>query len=517
MDALELARRYTPPAAARVQRLRAYVDGTQYDGRTPFLSQGEDAPPMLERAPCIVDSIVRRAIESHVAMLASDGRWPLFGGVDTRASERAWKVRRAVRRSAADALGSGASVMVLDLAARDWLHLPHEWCTAMPGHLQCVYPSVVEEYDVEKRAWVLACYLVRVDVTSSAISWYAPARAKEDGTMPTFVVRETHAHGGVVRYERDGAVHAHLLDEIDALNFGLSQRHRAALYAGDPQIWERGVGEDVAQPRGRAHAQVEVAADGKGPHPKGTFRVVGGGRAGGGGAKKKGPGVLWSHPSTTYEAQMLTLPGDALTGIDMNARDIGERIARSLHFVELDLDGARVAAGMSGKALSILFERAINFVDVLRDDVGERLILPSVNAALVADGKAPIPDDTVITWGEYFADPPRSKAETHEISARAIVALSAAGIDTGPVVAALGLQSKPSVESAGEILAYHIEQGVVTIGEVRERLGLPREKPTDGEDLPVLRSEGPGERADVPKVRRSNMASDPAAEPTDGG
>jgi hypothetical protein len=53
-----------------------------------------------------------------------------------------------------------------------------------------------------------------------------------------------------------------ILDELDALNFTLSQRHRAALYSGDPQMVETGVSRDEnVAPTGREPVAGMVAGD----------------------------------------------------------------------------------------------------------------------------------------------------------------------------------------------------------------------------------------------------------------
>lgn len=492
MTAHDVAATYTPPHAARVQRLRAYVDGTQYDGRVPYLAQSADAPPVLERAPCIVDPIVRRAIDSHVDMLIGEGRWPRFGSVDMVETDRRGRVRRASRTLIGDGLATGCGAVLGQIDGSGkiaWSSVPMEWTTTVTVGETIVGASTVYPYvDVEciDGRWCERAYLYRRDVTPAAIVDYAPALCREDGGPVVWRGVSEAAHGFervpmvVWRYSR--AIHAELLDEIDALNFALSQRHRAALYAGDPQIWERGTSGEEAQPKGRvADTYAELRADGKGPLPRGTYRTEGTTR---GGAKRKGPGVIWSHESTEYEAHMMTLPGDALSAIDANARDIAERVSRALRFVEMDPEASGAAAMASGKALAIRYQRQVSYIDGLREDVGEHAVLPVVALAREGLGLDPISDDDPIVWGEYFSDSAASRAQTYLTSAQAISALADAGIDVDPVIASLGLSRKPGVKEAAEIYQYHIEQGIVTKNEVRERLGLPP-MPEDGPDGPA--------------------------------
>src|SRR5690348_12523681 len=73
----EIAAKYLTKRYCRLDRYERFVEGTQYDGRDPFLAVGSDAP-LLERAPCIVDPIVEKARNSHCDFVLGEGRWPTF-------------------------------------------------------------------------------------------------------------------------------------------------------------------------------------------------------------------------------------------------------------------------------------------------------------------------------------------------------------------------------------------------------------------------------------------------------
>ncbi|MGI9117203.1 MAG: hypothetical protein ACR2JV_06175, partial [Gaiellales bacterium] len=60
------------PRAAELLQLERYVDGTQYAGLLDWFA---DAPIEM-RAPCIVDLVVRSAIDSNVDLLFGEGRRP---------------------------------------------------------------------------------------------------------------------------------------------------------------------------------------------------------------------------------------------------------------------------------------------------------------------------------------------------------------------------------------------------------------------------------------------------------
>lgn len=62
--------------SARLMELREWVETTQYHGRANWFDDSDNAPPLLQRAPCIAYPIVDAAIESNVDLVLGDGRFP---------------------------------------------------------------------------------------------------------------------------------------------------------------------------------------------------------------------------------------------------------------------------------------------------------------------------------------------------------------------------------------------------------------------------------------------------------
>jgi hypothetical protein len=432
--AQEIAAKYLTPRYLRMERHERYVDGTQYQGLVPFMAQGEDAPPLHERAPCVKRNVVKSAIGDLVDFMLGEGRYPHLSanseeddeelddewGLDEDDSEllERWlngPLTRAARLKAIfpDALtmamesGSVAMVAAIRNGLPTLTALPGKWCTPTfdPAtnevvSLEVFYPYLVEVFDKVKNKWEEECKLYRrvIDATSDTV--YLPGDGREDGKMPSWSVdnAQTAVHGlgyCPVRwyaFDRitptaahfDGKpIHKALHNEVDGLNLALSQRHRAALYAGDPQIWETGVEEGVnPAPSGRvARAQIEAqAADASG-------RTVGIFTAspqvwGRGSARKKGPGVVWRYPTDTAKVGMLTLPTDALGGITEHARDVQQLIAEDLSVILMDPSDTKAFGAMSGKALAFLFARQIARADRIRLDAGDNLILTCVDLLL---------------------------------------------------------------------------------------------------------------------------------------
>jgi hypothetical protein len=197
--------------------------------------------------------------------------------------------------------------------------------------------------------------------------------------------RDRHTfHGGEV----DGhAIHAGCLNNIEAHDFALSQRNRAALYCGDPQRWESGVDRGDGGPIGRIAATsgkdaAQLAAD--------NAKTAKGWTASDGSAlnstrgpvKRRGPGIVLSSSNPDAKFGLLTLPPDSLDAIDGNAKDIRAKVQESLGVVDINLAEAGIAKDASGKALELLHRRQIDTDNRIREDFGDRCLLRGVQMLL---------------------------------------------------------------------------------------------------------------------------------------
>ncbi len=419
-QARALAASLITPRTVQLEKLEHYTKGTQYEGREDFLTPSKDVP-LLERAPCIVYPAVESAIRQHVDMALGDGRFPklttgigedeeddLFGlseddseTLDTfiaNLSEHARFVE--VCQDALEAAeGISSACCVYSFDGFGTLRAEHvETCHAKPTfdasgaltRLEIKYPYV--ELDTVEPGRVRArCMFYRRVIDAESDTVFKPAEVKRKGVEPTSSpdAERSAAHGlGFVpcvwyAFKRrkkgvpDGcAVHETLLDELDALNFSLSQRYRAALYSGDPQMVETGVGEgeQVAPSGSQPRAGLKELRDG-------DRTLVGFGyserpRS----ARRKGAGVVWRYENPDAKVAMLTLPGDALQAITDQCDDLLDKIEGVLGYTGTSPE--QVKGALSGKALGFLYQRTTSFVDRVRSDFWHGFMLPSLSVML---------------------------------------------------------------------------------------------------------------------------------------
>lgn len=457
------------PRYKRLSELEAYVAGTQYAGRPDWFS---DEKPLWERAPCIVYPIVQSAIDSNVDLLLGENRFPLVGvegfeGEDGDEIEKALarivtqaRLKSAAREVFASAQGSSSACAIFGIrAGRLFIDAVRaKWCEVTLDaegavtKLTIQYPYLTTE-KVGGQHQVKAKLYKRVIDAQRDVT-YLPGDANENGTEPSWtedpsksvshglgfcpVVWYAHMKGCSVYGEVDGrAIHEHLTDEILAHDFALSQRHRAALYAGDP-LWTE-VGVDVGYSPTAPVRKAEVPASTTGsPNEKPHAAYVS--RPARGKARKKSPGTAWQYPEGV-EVKLHTLPGEALDAIDKNARDIRIKLAESLGVVFLDPETIPQASTLSGRALEALKSRQLDRCDNYRADFGDKFLLPALGmliriaiakklfvegleaiekqVAKFADRWSWVAPPLTLSWGRYFRLDSDEEAKTVELVAKA--------------------------------------------------------------------------------------------------
>lgn len=504
-SAAEIAAKHCGPRFMRLDVFEKYVAGSQYEGRWPFLQESDDAPPLLERAPCIVDPIVSSAIRSHCDFCLGEGRWPLIGvkgkkvSEDDEASfaevraelETQARLPTAARQALENALGCGTDVALCGIRNGSLFveSLRAAWCTPVfaddgtLGSVEIRYPYIESYFDDSAGKYADRCMLFRRVIDTKTDITFEPLKAPEDGSEPkgwtpkTTVVHDLGFcpvvwYAMLQRFRVAGVVdgkpmHEGFLDEIDALNRTESQRHRAALYAGDPLKWESGV--DLSNPPGQtgrdANVAVEVTQDGRGPHPKGTFRFAK--SSSGGRARKIGAGAIWSSESPDYKVGQLTLPGDALKAIEDEARDLRSKLHEAFGIVDLDIENAKIATDMSGKAQAIARQRQVNRDNIYRQDFGDGWLIPvarmllrigaAKNALVLPTSIDPLTARIDLAWGPYFqstAADQKALVELVDLALKAkvitrriaIEKLKAEGVF--PIDSADAVASEPTLEDA---------------------------------------------------------------------
>lgn len=413
--AKNLAAKYYTPRYRKLDRLERFVRGTQYEGMQDFFA---GACPLMQRAPAIVFPAVATAIGQHVDFALGDGRFPKLttgiseddSGLDNEfgLDEKESKVFdaflghlcdaarfRDVCIDALDVAEQCGSVAAI-LCVRDGL--PEIETTSAKSciptfdrggrivtSLEIKYPYIDIRPD-GMGALVASCLLYRRVIDAVADTVYLPALAPIDGSEPSYTPDTVVTHGlgfcpviwyqfkkGCARADSfDGhAIHEDLLDELHALNMGLSQRYRAALYAGDPQMVEIGVSDEEANANmGRKAQSTVVLAD----NPEQHYRATEGENVP---ARKKGAGTVWRYRNPEASVSMLVLPGDALDAIEKQNTDLQDKLSAALGYTHASPE--RVRGALSGKALGFLYASTTSFVDRVRVDMWDGFMTPALS------------------------------------------------------------------------------------------------------------------------------------------
>jgi hypothetical protein len=468
-DAKKAFQKYSSARAKRLANLERYVAGTQYEGLPDWFS---DTKPLWERAPCIVYPIVKAAIDSNSDLLLGDGRFPAarvdglsgdeaekFEKATSKVSQQA-RLKAASREVFAAGQGCGTACAVFGLrSGRLFIDtLLARWCepTLAPDgsvlSIEVKYPYLAIERIEGTETWV--CKLYRRTIDATADTTYKPVTVRADAQEPTFTIDEEvkhgfgfcpvlwfpHLKGCAAINDFDGrAIHEHLTDEIRAHDFALSQRHRAALYAGDPQWTEIGVEQGYNPTASARKAEVPGAWVSEGPNPSSK-------------ARKKSPGTVWQYTGKNPEVkvELHTLPGDALTALDNHAKDLRSKLSESLGVVFLDLEALPNESRLSGRALESAKARQLDRVNYYRSDFGDKFILPAlgmllriaIKTGLKIEGldqvKTLAKDETWswhappidLVWGEYF----KPNGEEEFMIMQAVEKAKTAGIATDRIL-----------------------------------------------------------------------------------
>jgi hypothetical protein len=432
--AVELVNKRMSPRAQRLAGLELWVEGRQYDGKRPW---DEDCP-IAEKAPCIVEPIVADAIESHVDMVLGEGRFPAIttrpaededddpsgkdespddaeddeGGLNEQDSAILDRLLAGIaeqsrfptlcREALSLALGCGTSCAIY--GAREGRlfgdTVRARWCQPefMPDartvqRLVIEYPYIDTYQDKDGR-WHARARVYRREIDAQKDVTMLPAEA--DVATPKWVANAdmVFEHGlgfcPVVWYpfmrgcsivgQIDGhAPHENLTDEIYAHDVALSQRHRAALYAGDPQWTEIGV-ELGHNPSGSGKV-VPIPATANGGPATADNPVIGsynGEPSQQGNGRKKHPGTVWQYEGENVKVELHTLPPDALKSITDHAHDVRSKLLQALAYVPLDTENSAIVRGLTGKAIELLKQRQTNRDDKIRDDFGDGFLKPSL-------------------------------------------------------------------------------------------------------------------------------------------
>jgi len=445
-DAVRLAHEAMSPRARELAELERWHDGTQYEGQPDWFTATENA--LFERAPCIVYPFARSAISSHVDLVLGDGRFPIVSaglieadspldGEDEDADDddramldrfivetmRQSKFERAARHALSAAMHSRSSCLIfgarngklfVDLVKSRWCE-PENDDDGAVTKLVIQYPYT-QAKQRDDGHWELRAYLFRREIDDESdktyyphelgkgrqVEWVVdPSRTVTHGLGFCPVVWYAFEKGCGVEGRIDGkAIHEDLLDEMYALDFALSLRHRSAIYL-EPQIYETGVdpGYNPTEAK-RMPAEVMATRAGGAPTALTGDNPINGAyvarNAGQQTARAKSPDRIWQYENHQAKVGMLALDASALKALDEHARDLRAKLAESVSVVFLDPGDIKHAAALSGKALETLRSRQLARCDQIRSDVEDGLILPGVAMLLrivstLGSGKVRVP------------------------------------------------------------------------------------------------------------------------------
>ncbi len=421
----DIVRVHTTERFRRLDTLERFVTTEQYKGRPSFWN---DNVPLFKRGPCIVYPIVGTAIESHVSLVLNkcpvitsapdeddteeDDEFGLSEDDSKQLDTSIRKIGKIVRlHTVAKALlraGMGQSTAVAIPAVRNGRLVIDttlaKWCTPtfdkqdprVVTKLEIRYPYIRTETD-EKGKPKKTAMLFRREIDQQSDTTYepveAPARKEVEPTWkPAQVVQHGLGFCPVVWYrympeqstvaEFDGkAIHARLLDEVEGMDFAISQRHRAVLYQGDPITIEIGVekGHNPTEETGVTawhEGDAEANKEYRQPRPMDAALMKGG--------RKRGPGTVWQYPANDGKTDVrhLTLPESAVGAMTANAADLENKIAEALHWMPIDPKTMMSGATLSGRALEWLHKKQVNYCDDVRADFADNCLLPLADMLL---------------------------------------------------------------------------------------------------------------------------------------
>lgn len=456
-----IARTNESPRYRRLALLEAIWHGKRYEleCRAPW---SDSSVPLAERAPCVVYPIARSAGQRITSLVFGDRSFPKPTLDTDRLTDdqkavvlrlidsivRKAKLPVSMRRLLEQGLMTG-SVCVWVGLRRGRLcvePIPAKWCTPehdAQGELVAVdirYRYRRGELDVWFRREVRATDAGATDTT------FLPVECRDDGTEPawmpdpdktlTLEVFPMIWHRSMpepgTESDIDGtALHEGLADEIEALDYSLSLRHRNAEYNGEPQMIVAG-----APSQG---APVISGEQGQPADPK-RFSWLNGvlpAWARGGDQQpglKKAPDKVWKlAPGAT--ADLLESSGAGATILEKDASELRKMILEVMQVVMADPETLG-AGDLSARALSLMMGPMLALCDNLRVEYGDLLCavidkcVRWLLSARVADARVDVEGldaarpllaafdfglPLTLAWGEYF--PPSWSEITSAITA----------------------------------------------------------------------------------------------------
>jgi hypothetical protein len=476
----------------KLSKFRQYYESKQYEGRADFFTgrkgkSGEAPVPLRERKPCIVYPLPRAAANQVVRFTFGETRFPTvkIAPIDADTSVAGEKlsedqakdletyvanvvdrcgIKPAMRRLMRPGLATGSICAIVKLKdglfnvqaanAEDVLArfrdddptsdiLSLTWAYQYEANV----PDPKTGRPERKRFWY------RLDVDDKDFVEYQPFELRP-GEPVKWVEKSRKAHGFSfcpalwmrnVEDEEHGDIDGQslfegLLDEFDALNFALSQRHRGINFWGTPQPWETGV-EDDDGPQADGRQSNGYSPAGESPH--GTSQQAP--------AQKISPDQIRTYRSDKAAFGLAETTGKSFEAATMHVNDVRGRCLEAMSVVLVNVSeimGRTHQGQMSAKFLELAYEPLLALVDEMRhcwwpsglrallsmmlrmtaELEGKRIYIPgATKAAAILKGftvdtdTGPIwlPPPMTPAWGDYFSPDNEEIAKAIESAAAA--------------------------------------------------------------------------------------------------
>jgi hypothetical protein len=405
---------------AALKQLQEYFDSKQYAGRPDFWTgikgTGGEPVPLRERAPCINYPLAKNAVRQTVRFMLGEGRWPALrvehgegdegaeapepdgeeeDGADLGLSEAEAETLKAgldelveksglptvFRRLVERGLATGTSVGVFTIRrGRFSVELPHArdcWPTFESddptlGVIRLTWAYRYRKQVPEGDQLVTKTFWFRRDFDAEATLIYPPVEETTDGKTPQWAAPRAEPHGlgfCPVLWFRNGdhgnadvdgvSLYDGLLNELDAVNLALSQRHRGIHYHGSPQPWETGVepgdGPEATGRKAGSFSPDDTA--GRQSHGKVSEK-----------ARKQGPDKMWSYQGDNVKVGLLEATGSTFDATSKHVEDVRGRALEAMGVVIFNAEATMQLGGsdMSAKLLRLIYAPLLALVADLR-------------------------------------------------------------------------------------------------------------------------------------------------------
>lgn len=449
-DGLSMIRRIADPD--RMRRLDGYErlwKGLAYEGRASFW---DTSVPLAERAPCVTSGLPEASIKRLTALVFGARQFPQVGVERGHASAKVidpiiksivahtqFPLRQ--RKALEQGLAIGTWCMILAL---------------VDGLPQITLQSAKLALAERDRAGNVTSLEIRyryqgVDANGKPITlWYRrhidamrdvvfqAVEAREDGYDPPWIEDAERSFDHNLGFcpvwwhrhdadpsDTDGIdgspMFAGMEDELEALDFALSQHHRNGRYNGEPQVVVSGAGKIDAE-TGRqqtTNAPQSVGPNGKPVEPFSWFNSMLNRTRGGGSAQKKAPGKVWFLTDPGAAASLLESSGAGAQVLREDAAQLRRAILEAKAIVIASPED--VSANASAALMETLHAPMIDHADTIRLEyepvvigvvrmllrlcavcesraLGSVLIPGMAQAASLIAAKPPLS----LSWGRYY-------------------------------------------------------------------------------------------------------------------